>query len=236
MKRRGSQFTIILLLLCASTAVAQNPAPSPTAEALLNAMVAKYRSAKTYSDSGTSEAGSTWTGVKSHTATFQIRFARPAFLRFELLEPRKFGIREVRTVWWSDENDNQIWSSLKTKIERLAGDDLYRARWDVGAPAYHIPTLLNERYANQYFLQVSLLPDPTMLADETIEETECYHLGPKNAAATPDLAYDLWIGKDDLLIRKFGFRRGAFLYHEIHRDILVDADLPEDTFRVAPPE
>jgi outer membrane lipoprotein-sorting protein len=235
MKRRDSQFTIILLIVCASTAVAQSPTPSPTAEALLNAMVAKYRAAKTYSDSGTSETGSTWTGVESHTATFQIRFARPAFLRFELLDPMKFGIREVRTVWWSDENANQIWSSLRTKIERLAGDDLYRARWDVGAPAYHIPTLLNERYANQYFLQISLLPNPTMLADEIIEETECYHLGPKNAPATPDLAYDLWIGKDDLLVRKFRFRRGARLYEETHSNIRLDETLPQDTFRVTPP-
>jgi hypothetical protein len=69
-----------------------------------------------------------------------------------------------------------------------------------------------------------------------IDGIECHHLAPANAAATPDLTYDLWVGKDDLLIRKFTYRKDAIVCEETHSSIQLDEEFPEGTFRVAPPE
>ena len=71
---------------------------------------------------------------------------------------------------------------------------------------------------------------------ESIEGTDCYHLMLKNGAALPGESYDLWIGKSDLLIRKFSYRVGPGWHEEIHRNIQLDVQLPDDTFRVAIPE
>jgi outer membrane lipoprotein-sorting protein len=227
--------TSLSILICASGAFAQSAFVSP-AEALLRRVVATYRSAKTYSDVGSTSYGSTWTNDHRLTASFEIRFARPASLRFELVDHLPYGDHRRRhTVWWSDEQANQIWSSLSNRFESLAADDLYRSRWDSGAPAYHIPTLLNPRFANRYFLDIAKLPSPAIVAEETFQDFKCYHLTASNGAATPDLSYDLWIGKDDLLVHRFAFRRGAFSYEEIHRNIQLDTDLPPDTFRISPP-
>src|ERR1035437_3332257 len=104
MERRVCYFTILLLIVSASVARAQDSAPLPTAEALLKNVLAKYRSARTYCDSGTLTSGSTSADATPNSASFEIRFARPASLRFELLEPMRFGTLSARSVWWSDEN------------------------------------------------------------------------------------------------------------------------------------
>lgn len=216
--------------------LAQNGALPWTAESLLKEVITKYRTARTYSDSGTSASGMTWRNEKPHRASFKIRFARPASLRFDLIHRTEFTIGPKRAVWWSDEHANHMWSSNSNQVKTLAADDLYRTRWDIGAPAYPIPALLHQRYANRYFAQIQGLPALMMVADETIENTECYHLVLKNAAAMPGRSYDLWIGKSDLLIRKFAFRHNDFWHEEVHQSIQLNIDLPDDTFRVAPPE
>jgi outer membrane lipoprotein-sorting protein len=224
----------------ASEMLAQDRALPPTADSLLKEVITKYRTAETYSDIGSCTSGSNWTKEKPKGpwAVFKIQFARPTSLRFDLIfkDERKITIMGKRQIWWSDDHANHTWSSDANELEKLAGDDLYRSRWRVGTPAYPIPALLHERYANRIFPRIQALPPLVLAADEAIDGTECYHLILKNGAAMPDRSYDLWIGKNDLLIRKFAFRHDDFWHEEVHQDIQLNVDLPDETFRIAPPK
>jgi outer membrane lipoprotein-sorting protein len=229
---------IFLFAWSAPGMLAQDRALPWTADSLLKEVVTKYRTAETYSDSGTCSWGVTWTNEKPKEprAVFRIRFARPASLRFDLLDKSEFSLFGKRYVWWSDDHANHTWSSRSNEFEKFAADDLYRSRWHIGTTAYPIPALLNERYANKIFPRIPALPALVLTADEAIDDTECYHLVLKNGAAMPGRSYELWIGKNDLLIRKFAFRHDAFWHEEVHQNIRLNSDLPEDTFRIAPPE
>lgn len=212
----------------------QSAAPPWTAESLLKEVIGKYRAARSFNDTGTFADGGLSPKHETRRGSFEICFAQPASLKFDC--QTTFVSIPVHVVWWSDERANHVWWSLSKRLETLAGDDLYRTRWEIGTPAYAIPALLHQRYADQHFPHIDGLPPLMMVPDEIIDGTECYHLTLKNGAAMSDQAYDLWIGKSDLLIRKFAWRYEAGWHEEVHRNIQMNVDLPDETFRVAPPE
>jgi outer membrane lipoprotein-sorting protein len=227
-------WTGTLVIACSTATLSNVAAQPPSAEGLLKDLIAKYRSAITYSedctftDGGTSPHSQTWRG------SFKLCFARPSSLRFDC--HWNIAVIPVHAVWWSSEDGNSVWSSRSKCIDTLAADDLYRTRWPVGKSAYFIPALLNQRFADQHFPYVEALPPMTMVPDEAVEDTDCYHLMLMNGAATPSKSFDLWVGKGDLFVRKFAYRDGPTRHEEVHRHIQLDAELPADAFRVAPPE
>jgi hypothetical protein len=76
-----------------------------------------------------------------------------------------------------------------------------------------------------------------MLAPDTFEGTPCLRV----AGHLKGDDVEIWIGRDDLLIRRIvTTHRDASIPdlvkdEEIRRDIQVDRDLPDDTFDVTPP-
>src|ERR1700726_3946448 len=101
----------IFVIACASTTLGQNAATPLSAEALLRDVIEKYRTLKTYSDEGTFIYG-TPPQREDGRGSFEIRFARPS-LKFSC--KTTLGSLPWRTIWWSDERANYVWSSLANR-------------------------------------------------------------------------------------------------------------------------
>jgi outer membrane lipoprotein-sorting protein len=225
-----------LVIATAANTIGQTAVAALTADALLRAVIEKYRTLKSYSVDGTFVHG-TPPDSEDNKGSFQIRFARPS-LRLE--SHSTLGPIPLHGIWWSDERGNYSWSSLSKRVDTFPADAVYAACWHAGGgPAYVFPELLDARFAIEGSRargpHIASLP-PTMLQpDQVVDDTDCYHLTLKNGAAMPDQSYDLWIAKNDLLIRKFHYRIGGGWHEGIYRNIQVNVELPEETFRIAAP-
>jgi len=220
-------------LAITSSTLGQNAASPSSAEELLNVVIEKYRTLKSYSADGTFIHG-TPPDREDDRGSLQIRFARPS-LRFE--SQSTLGPIRMHRIWWSNEGANYAWSTLWPRVNTFSADAVYAACWHAGGgPAYVFPEILDQRFAiKRGGPHLASLPPMMLQPDQVVDDTDCYHLILKNGAAMPDQSYDLWIAKNDLLIRKFHYRIGAGWHEEIYRNIQVDVELPEDTFRIAAP-
>src|SRR4029079_17025634 len=84
-----------------------------------------------------------------------------------------------------------------------------------GTYAYHVPTLLQPSYGGAR--RIHQLESPTLLEDETVDGVECHHL----RGEFHHDPYELWIGKEDHLLRKLLANYRGNIMEEKHREIVV---------------
>ncbi|MBA2431208.1 MAG: DUF2092 domain-containing protein [Chthoniobacterales bacterium] len=211
-----------LLQMSASPARAQ--AETPTAESLLQQMVAAYSSARSYS-------GTTFVrylnadGSERFHVAFKIWFLRPSSIRLDA-ESKKEGALPRREVLWSDGATIRTWSTGKPVVAqskiKIAGSGMF------GTYAYHVPTMLEESYAGTRRLHE--LSAPMLAGDEIVEGVDCYHI----RGGWEGDEYEVWLGKEDHLVRKITATYSDHQLEEIHREVSLNAEIAPDVFRFAP--
>lgn len=222
-------------------AVARNGAGETDATTLLRRMAERYASLTSYSDSGEVTRGD-----QANTATrFRITGGVPGKLRVEftrgLYAPRTTTIisNGTRVTCLSAVQSSSTESSGTSPIAMLASRS-----WSSDGACYHVPRLLvaaHER-KSRLFSNLAELRDPSLLPDATVEGTVCRVVRGVDANGS---AYTLWIGRDDLMIRKVqttapvttmtlgtAAPRTGPLVTEIHRDIRLNEPVPDDTFEI----
>jgi outer membrane lipoprotein-sorting protein len=220
----------LLLVACfaavlswSAPAVQAQPA-APTAESLLQQMAAAYASARSYSDH-TFVRYLNPDGSERFHVDFKIWFLRPVSIRLDA-ESKKEGALPRREVLWSDGTTIRTWATGKPVVAqakvRIAKSGMF------GTYAYHVPTLLEPAYAETRRLHN--LSAPTLAGEETVEGVDCYRI----SGGWEGDDYDVWIGKEDHLVRKIVAKHSDHQLEEIHRDVVLNADIPANVFRFAP--
>lgn len=197
----------------------------PNVETLLQQMEAAYSVARSYSDTSSVRFRNPDEGDGARVE-FKIWFSRPKFIRIDATSRRAPDAPSKREVMWFDGDTARMWSSTSPVVTRgeiqLAGSKMF------GSYAYHIPTLLEASYAGPRRLHQ--LTSPSIAGEETIEDVACYHL---HGDWQGD-AYDIWIGKEDHLVRKIVANYSGYLMEELHRAIVVNQPMDMTVFRFAP--
>lgn len=227
MNRRAC-FTLVCLLFFAAPIFAQDASPAAgSAEKILRQMLDTYAGASSYSDVGTA----TYRGLDDTpgpVASFRVWFARPNKFRIDASTVSPGLTVPRREVLWADGQKIRSWSTARavkslTSVQ-LVGSGLF------GTYAYHVPTLLNEDYAARS--RIHQLEEPTVVGEEEFEGTPCVRIAGKFLGDS----YELWVGKDDHLVRKIVARYRDHVLEEIHREIAVNQPLPPEVFNFAPEE
>ena len=214
-----------VVVACAPSVPAQSEAP--TAEAILLQMESTYASARSYLDNSTAQFRNP-DGSEGTRVEFKLWFSRPKFFRIDASTRRTPDAKPVREVMWFDGEMARMWSTTspvvtRTKIQ-LAGSKMF------GTYAYHVPTLLEGSYAGPRRLHQ--LGSPTLAGEEAVDGTDCYHI----SGEWQGDPYEVWIGKEDHLVRKIVANYKGYVMEELHRDITTNQPMDMTVFRFAPEE
>lgn len=216
-----------LAILCVFIASVVRAQEAPTAESILQEMEQTYAGLRSYSDTTTVDFRGPDGGPGPHV-DFKIWLSRPKFVRLDASTRQKEGGPAFREVMWCDGDDARSWSSAKPVVTRekiqLAGSKVF------GSYAYHVPTLLEASYGG--VKRIHQLESPSLLEDEAVEGVDCHHV----KGAFQGDPYELWIGKDDHLVRKLVANYKGYLMEETHRDIVTNQPMDMRVFHFAPEE
>jgi outer membrane lipoprotein-sorting protein len=195
------------------------------AESVLRKMAAKYAALNSYSDT-TSVKYRNPDGADGASADCKIAFQRPSFLLIDGQSRRAPDAPTKREVIWSDGKSARSWSTssavtILNKIQ-LAGSKMF------GTYAYHIPSLLQADWGGAR--RLSDLEAPSLATNETIDGVECLHVRGNWMGDS----YEVWLGKNDYLVRKIVAIYSGYGMEELHHDITVDQPIPGKTFAFEP--
>jgi hypothetical protein len=218
-------FLIISSAFLALCEVQAADVETTTAPALLERMGARYAALRSYTDTISVHFRNP-DGAPGASAECKVWFARPSFLRIDGESRRAPDAPARREVIWSDGESARAWSTSRAvtllgKIQ-LAGSKMF------GTYAYHIPTMLDRSFGGER--RLNQLGSPTIAGDEQAEGVNCHHVR-GDWLGDP---YEVWLGKDDLLVRKITADYKGYLMEEIHRDIAVDQPIARKIFQFAP--
>ncbi|MDQ6861226.1 MAG: DUF2092 domain-containing protein [Verrucomicrobiota bacterium] len=200
---------------------------SPPAETVLQEMEQTYRALRSYADTS-AVAFRNPDETEGARVEFKIWFTRPHFFRLDATTHSTPEAKPLREVMWFDGQAARMWSTTMPVVTRskiqLAGSKMF------GSYAYHIPTLLEPSYAGPK--RLNELTSPTLLEDEQVDGTDCYHVRGEWLSDP----YELWIGKGDHLVRKILASYHGYLMEETHRELKPNLPIDPATFRFAPEE
>ncbi|MGZ8939149.1 MAG: DUF2092 domain-containing protein [Limisphaerales bacterium] len=218
-----SPFLAALLLIGSGDVRSQTAAPP--AEPILQKMAEAYLAAQTYSDKNTAVYRKR-DGSEQLKVDFKVWFARPGAFRVDAESRSPGGTAARREVLWADGAVTRTWATGKAVTSRpkvqLAGSGMF------GTYAYHVPTLLEPSYGARRRLHE--LTTATVSGEELFEGVDCYRI----RGQWDGDAYEVWVGKTDHLVRRIVATYADHQLEEIHREIVIDAPIPKETFRFAP--
>ena len=212
-------------ILIAGHAAGQTPAAVPDAAALLREMEQTYAAAKSYADTSTATYRNR-DGTEHLAVTFRIWFARPTDFRVDA-ESKRPGTKEPRReVLWSTGAITRTWATDKAVASlpkvKIAKTGMF------GTYAYHVPTLLEASFGSGRRLHD--LSEPQIVGEDVFENVPCHRVRGQWEGDT----YEVWLGKDDLLVHKIVATYTDHELEETHRKIALDQPIPKETFRFAP--
>lgn len=217
----------IIFIFHAATAVAAAETP----QHIFGQMRAAYAALRSYSDTGvvlTHMPGND----QPNEITFRSVFVRPQLFRFEWISHHPYPpLRHIKynSVIWSNADGAYHWSDrggnaeMRKKLDSLDMAVAGATGVSLGA-AHTIASLLLPRMGRAVDEGVTWDGATNV---EDIEGVACHHLTGQHQGGG---RYELWIGKEDYLVRKMTSRHAGILSEEIRRDIQVNVEIPERTF------
>lgn len=195
-----------------------------TPQEILQKMAARYVSLKSYQDTGEVHG-------ELVTTTFKTYFSRPSFFRFDWNDHHPFRLlRYVKYhhVIWSDGKEAfTYWDSpYRVRKAESLGSAVAGATGVSQGSAHTLIRLLTDEVTGFSLIQLTNL---SLVGEEKFERTDCYRITGRHPRGYP---YELWIGKQDWLLRKIKSDSDE----EIHREIKIDIEIPAETFRFKPPK
>ena len=218
---------ILFYLVCyfCSLTFAHAQIVETAAKAVLEKMAATYAAMKSYSDTVTVHYRNP-DGTEGASAECKIWFDRPIWFRIDGESRRAPDAPPKREVIWCDGKTTRSWSTASavttlSKIQ-LAGSKMF------GTYAYHIPTLLQQSYSGPR--RLNNLDKPTLAEEETIDGVECLHVRGEWLRDP----YEVWLGKDDSVVRKITAIYRGYGMEELHHNIAINPTIPIATFQFEP--
>lgn len=202
-----------------------------SADEILRTTTATYAWASTFQSTGTLLGG--WDRA-TRPAGFNLWFRRPDHFRMEWAGDELGSVRRpyYRVVW---ENETGAYSfrdyrpvvssheSLRQALGGLAG--ILR-----GSPG-NIPSLLKAGMG--FGGVITQMRGPTLLGEEEFEGIRCWRI--RGAVGANGALYDLWIGCDEFLVRRIYCAHFPHsVQDEIHRNIRLNAEIPDEIFHPTP--
>jgi outer membrane lipoprotein-sorting protein len=209
-------FAGLLLLAAAGTAAADEP----DAAAIFQQMKEHYSQMKTYQDQGVV----VWIGPKSKDETpFVTHFDRAQGIRFAFSSPgRPKGVMWANGTGaffqFENEEKPKQYAKLDTMVAAATGVSL--------GSASIVSGLLTP---GGKWGEMAYLKDPKHLGSEAIDGVACHHLQLTDPGS--GTVREIWIGKDDHVLRRLKKQFGDAVVDEFHREIKVNAAVDPNTFR-----
>lgn len=204
------------------------------AAGILNNMLGVYSRLTSYQDEGILvTTNDEPTGGTIEKIPFKTFFKRPNLFRFEWTE---FGITKLgrkNVVWSNGKESFTYWEPDNYEKEESLDMAVAGATGISRGTVNTITTmLLGDEYGA---LLVTRLVKPSLLGEDVFDGVRCFHI----KATEAEDSVELWIGKNDFLLRKV--RRetkendGITIEEEIRRNIKADQPVPEVVFNYQPP-
>ena len=198
---------------------------TPSASALLQEMEKTYAGLTSYADESTAIYRNRDESERL-SVRFKIWFVRGSGFRVDA-ESRspEGGAAAHREVLWTDGAITRSWSTGKpvtslAKVQ-LAGSGMF------GTYAYHVPTLLEAGFGSRRLHELS---EAKVVGEGPADGVDCYHL----KGNWQGDSYEVWLGKEDHLVRRIVATYADHILEETHREIFVNEAIPVETFRFAP--
>ncbi|MDQ6912089.1 MAG: DUF2092 domain-containing protein [Verrucomicrobiota bacterium] len=214
-----------IAFLCSSVTLARAQVVETAAKSILEKMAATYAAMQSYSDTIIVHYRNP-DGTEGGNAECKIWFDRPIWFRIDGESRMTPDAPPKREVIWCDGKTTRSWTTARAVTTlshiQLAGSKMF------GAYAYHIPTLLQKSYAGPR--RLNNLDSPALAEEETIDGVECFHLRGKWFKDP----YELWLGKNDYVVRKIAAIYRGYGMEELHRNIAINPTIPIETFQFEP--
>lgn len=237
MKMTGSRNLLLgVLLACLNALPAAGQQKAVKPQLILQRMIKVYASCSSYQDTGVVETIYSEVSARPvNLIPFKTYFSRPDLFRFEFQNTNRATGDALSTVLWCARNGCHYYEEGEGVEDKSSpGLAIASATGVSGGAAYTVPTIL---FQDRIGFQLMELTDLVLKGEERFEGTACYVLtgnhpfGPR---------YEIWIGKQDYLMRKLTTRSTssglALIENEIHRDIKINLTIPPRTFQFKPPE
>lgn len=215
----------LTLLTCNGAGWAQNKDIPP--QLILQRMLERYLTVSSYQDSGVVETVSVeLPATRSTDIFFKTYFTRPLKFRFEWMDYSPFSAPERNVIWSDGTKSFGFYTFQPEKIETKenVGMAIAGATGVSRGSAHTVPELLLQDVGGFSLFELEKVGSK---GEERFEGEDCYVL--EGNHPTGD-AWRLWISKKDSLLRKLRIKRGAEFTEEIHRDIKIEAAIPEAIF------
>lgn len=221
------------ILLCGLPIVAQ-PQQKDNATTVLNKMSAAYERLASYQDEGILvSTHDEPTGGTIEKMPFKTFFKTPNLFRFEWTNYGIAKVGKTKMIWFNGKDAFTYWEPDRYEKQESAGLAMAGATGiSRGAVQTVLGLLIPEERGDSILKR---LTNVSLLGDEQFEGIPCYRI----KATWDDELVDLWVGKNDLFLRKYRreakFGDGLLIPEEIRRKIQVNQSIPEVVFNHKPP-
>lgn len=195
----------------------------------------RYAALKTYQDRGSVRY--LLVEDEEQEVKFETAFVRPGLFRFEWSKGQPFLLLRyfvTRSVIWSDGDAAYMWTKFpwraaieqKKESLRLA----VAAATGVSSRSAHViaTLLIDDLWGTEPFGDSVLnLKAPALVGIEPIDGAECYRIRGRDWRDDP---IDLWLGTEDLMLRRSERILAGTKYIEVRTGILIDAHIPASRF------
>lgn len=232
--KRGVLLLVVGIAVCCASAAKDAPTSDPDAVTLMKQVVASYQAFDTYRDRGRSIQTLKFDSAEKDYSTLIIDFAtlfkRPYKFKFSWTRTENFGDGSYtsKDAFWSD--GSRVWSLSSDGSRAPIAEENFsmavaRATGVTRGASHEIFRLLTDKVSGFRFDQLGGLK---IVRSEVISGVDCYVVHGSQYGAD---AYDLWIGKQDHLIRKGIDTQpdGNTVTFE-RMNIVVNQDIPDDQF------
>lgn len=233
LSRNTCILSLTLLTLLLGSRVADCQPKTMTPLSIIEKMATQYATASSYQDSGVviDVNGDTF-GQDSPALIFKTYFERPHFFRTEWIERDNAQSREPWSVVWND--GKQTWRYYSwdptVKKETNIGLGIAGATGISRGSAHTVLALLLEAVGGFRLTETTNL---SIIREEKFEGENCYVLRGYHPLNFP---IDMWISKNDFLLRKTEKRTHNGAYQvEIRRNVKLNGKIPPDIFNFTPP-
>lgn len=210
-----NRLTILTIALITSASFAEEKG-----EELYKKLIERYQSLSSYQDEGETVYYLQEGKKSKQTIKFKTHYSDPNLVRFEFLkhDPNFKFMKSRHVIWFDGKKSYSAWDKEVEEVEYMRLAFAGATGISMGT-APKIPSLLLD-----YGIGAGIhrLEYPKLVGTEEFDGRQCFHLKASGI--------NLWVSKDDLLIRKID-DDGT----EIHlKSIIIDEEIPKTVFQLTP--
>lgn len=234
MKTSSRCFASLIAILSFGLPVIAQPQSKPDAKAILDNVFKVYSRLSSYQDEGiVIETRDEATGGTIEKMPFKTSFRRPNLFRFEWINYTLTKLGRTHVVWFNGKEAFTYWEPDRYEKEESLSLAVAGATGVSSGAARKVALLLIEEELGG--ANWKDLKEVSLAGEEVVDGVNCYHI--KATFGSDPL--ELWIGKNDFLLRKSRKEKKIneilWITEEFRRKIQVDHSIPDVAFNYKPP-